>query len=74
MKLPVLNPRELIKALNKLQFYEVRKTGSHLILANKDSKQIISVPIHGNKDIKRGLLRSIVRQTGLSVKEFLELL
>ncbi|OGZ33836.1 MAG: hypothetical protein A3I88_03355 [Candidatus Portnoybacteria bacterium RIFCSPLOWO2_12_FULL_39_9] len=74
MKLPVLKPRTLIKVLNKLEFYEVRKTGSHVILANKTSKQIISVPVHENKDIKKGLLRSIIRQTGLTVKEFIEML
>lgn len=74
MKLPALKPRLLIKALNKLEFYEVRKTGSHVILANKISKQIISVPIHGNKDIKKGLLRAIIRQTSLNIKEFLKLL
>lgn len=74
MKLPVLKPRSLIRALNKLKFYEVRRTGSHIILVNKDLKQIIPLPVHGNKDIKKGLLRSIIRQTNLSVKEFLELL
>ena len=74
MKLPALKPHLLVKALNKLEFYETRQTGSHIILANKNVKKIISVPIHGNKDIKKGLLRSIIRQTNLTVKDFLELL
>jgi predicted RNA binding protein YcfA (HicA-like mRNA interferase family) len=32
------------------------------------------VPVHGNRDLKPGTLRSIIRQSGLSVAEFLELL
>ena len=32
-----------------------------------------SVPMHGGKDIGRGLLTKILKQAGLSVKEFLKL-
>jgi len=33
----------------------------------------ITVPIH-NKDLKKGTLRSIIKETGLTVKEFMDLL
>jgi predicted RNA binding protein YcfA (HicA-like mRNA interferase family) len=32
-----------------------------------------SVPMHGGKSIGRGLLMAIIKQAGLSVKEFIEL-
>lgn len=72
MRLPTLKPQEVVRILKKIGFTEARKTGSHLILFNKELKKIISVPIH-NKDIKRGLLISIIKQTGLTPEEFIKL-
>ena len=36
------------------------------------TSRITSIPLHGGKDIGRGLLRKIVTQAGLTVKEFLD--
>ena len=36
------------------------------------TSRITSIPLHGGKDIGRGLLRKIVKQAGLTVKEFLD--
>ena len=56
--------------------FVVRRThGSHYILAHTDDPtRMVIVPVHGNRDIKPGTLRPILRQAGLSVEEFLELL
>ena len=35
---------------------------------------MVVVPFHGGKDLKPGTLRSIIRQAGLTVDEFLDLL
>lgn len=32
----------------------------------------ISVPIHANKDLKRGTLRGLIRAAGMTVEEFVE--
>lgn len=68
-----LKPREVIGVLKKLGFRERRQTGAHLILKNDKSGKIIPVPIHRDKDIKTGTLRSIIRQSGVSVEEFFKL-
>jgi predicted RNA binding protein YcfA (HicA-like mRNA interferase family) len=34
----------------------------------------VIVPVHGNRDLKPGTIRSIIRQSGLSVSEFRDLL
>ena len=73
MRLPALKPREVIKILKKVGFEEARQTGSHLILVNRVTKKITPVPIHG-KDIKRGLLLSIIKQADLTIEEFIKLL
>ncbi|WP_027357146.1 MULTISPECIES: type II toxin-antitoxin system HicA family toxin [Desulfofundulus] len=72
-KLPVLKAREVIAALQKVGFEVDHVTGSHYILRHPDGRRAI-VPFHGNRDIKQGVLRSILRQAGLTVDEFKNLL
>ena len=73
-RLPTLSGKEVVKALAKVGFTEVprRGKGSHMFVHRADPPKGITVPDH--KQIGRGLLRSIIRQTELSVDEFLELL
>lgn len=73
MHLPVIRPRKVVQILKNAGFEEIRQTGSHLILANRRTKKIVPVPIHP-KDLKRGLLFSIIKQSGLTIKEFMALL
>ncbi|MFH0755106.1 MAG: type II toxin-antitoxin system HicA family toxin [bacterium] len=68
-----IKPQKVIKVLKKIGFEKIRQTGSHLILANRITKKIIPVPIH-NKDIKRGLLLSIIKQADLTKEAFIKLL
>ena len=74
MRLPTLKYRKVIKVLMKIGFTKARQTGSHLILVKKDVKKIVTVPVHSNRDIKRGTLMAIIKQAGLTVKDFLDLL
>jgi predicted RNA binding protein YcfA (HicA-like mRNA interferase family) len=70
-KLPALKPRKVIKALERNGYYIHRVTGSHYIL--KKGKLRTTVPYH-KKDLKSGTLASIIKQAGLTVDEFLDLL
>lgn len=65
-------PREVISILQKLGFIRKRQTGSHVIMNNPSSKRTIPVPMHA-KDIKKGLMRSIIKQADSTEKEFLKL-
>lgn len=71
-KLPVVSTRECVKALQKIGFYVVRQRGSHITLRRDDPPTRITVPNH--KTIKPGMLRRIVRDAGLTVAEFIDLL
>jgi len=73
MHFPSIKPKKVVKALKKINFEEIRQSGSHLILTNRITNTIISVPMH-NKDIKQGLLRNIIRQSGLTPQQFQDLL
>lgn len=70
--LPSVKPKEVIRVLKSLGFEERRVTGSHHIYRHKETGQIIPVPVHGNRDLKKGTLISIIRSSGLSIHEFTE--
>ncbi len=69
--LPVASGREVIRALEKAGFAQVSQRGSHVKLRN-DAGRTVIVPLH--RELARGTLGSILRQSGLSVDEFRELL
>ncbi len=70
--LPSISGLECIDALQKAGFNFIRQKGSHIIIRRDDTFSQVSVPNH--KSLDRGTLRSIIRQTGLSLAEFNELL
>ncbi len=73
MRLLAIKPKELIRVLEKQGCIFKRQTGSHRIFYYPSNQKIIVVPIHA-KDIKKGLLHSIIKELDLSVEEFRKLL
>lgn len=71
-RLPALKPKEVIAILEKAGYYIDHTTGGHYIMRHPDYAHRIPVPYHA-KDTKKGVLRSIIRQSGLSKEEFLAL-
>ncbi|MEO0079537.1 MAG: type II toxin-antitoxin system HicA family toxin [candidate division WOR-3 bacterium] len=73
-KLPVLSPKDVIRVLLKAGFYVHHQTGSHVQLKHSTRAELrLTVPFH-NRDLPKAVLRSIIRQAGLSVDEFIDLL
>ena len=50
-----------------------RIEGSHHILVKEGAEEILSVPVHGTKPIKVGLLKGLIKDAGLTNDEFLRL-
>ena len=71
MKLPLLSANELCKFLEKNGFKFIRQKGSHRFYRHPDGRTTV-VPIHTNKDIKRGLLKGILDEIKMSRNEFFE--
>jgi len=71
-QLPVISGAACVKALERIGFSIDRQRGSHIILVREDPRTTIAVPDH--KELDRGTLRAIIRQVGLSVEEFSNLL
>ena len=74
MKLPVLSGREVIKLLSKQGFTVAMQKGSHVILVKEsnDGKKGVVVPNH--KEIDKGTLLEIIRQSGMTKEDFLRLI
>ena len=69
-----LKPREMIRALRKGGFYIHETTGSHVHLKHASKRGRITVPYHERFDLPKHIVKSILRQAGLSNKEFFDLL
>ncbi len=66
-------PNKVVKALKRAGFVKARQTGSHLILWHPESKTTVSIPIHP-RTLKKGLLSGIIKESNLTLEEFLKLL
>ncbi|HEY4517162.1 MAG TPA: type II toxin-antitoxin system HicA family toxin [Candidatus Paceibacterota bacterium] len=71
--IPVLAARVVIRKLIRAGFRYAKSHGSHQYYFHPITKRMTSVPIHGGNTIGRNLLQQILKQAGLTIKEFLEL-
>jgi len=70
LRLPRLPGKDIIKKLERGGYYFVRQKGSHKRFEH-ESRPPTSVPLHDL--IGPGLLRQILRETGYSPEEFIDL-
>jgi predicted RNA binding protein YcfA (HicA-like mRNA interferase family) len=71
-KLNNISGQEASKAFEKAGWQRMGQVGSHLVLVKTGSRANLSVPQH--KELSVGTLRSLIRNAGLTVDEFLALL
>lgn len=62
--------KDFAKILEKHGWQLKRINGSHHIYARPDTIMRISVPIHGNKSLKIGLLRNLMKIAGINENDF----
>jgi predicted RNA binding protein YcfA (HicA-like mRNA interferase family) len=67
-RLSNVSGKEAVKIFEKFGYILDHQTGSHMILWH-ESKQILSIPNY--QELAPGLLRSLIRQAGITVDEFL---
>ena len=70
-RLPILKSRQVIAALEKAGFRQVRQKGSHIQF--KRGNLLVTVPNHPG-DLNPQVLRSIIRQAQMTPDEFINLL
>jgi len=62
----------VVSALRKAGFRSIRQHDSHMIMRRDNPFAQTTVPNH--RELDRGTLRAIIRQVGMSVDQFNELL
>ncbi len=70
-RLPVASGREAAKAFQKAGWILARWRGSHMIFTKESEEATLSIPDH--RELDRGLLRSLIRDAGITVREFVDL-
>ena len=71
-RLANISGKEAAKAFQKAGWEVLGQVGSHLVLIKKGVRCNLSVPQH--KELSVGTLRALIRNAGLTVEEFQELL
>jgi predicted RNA binding protein YcfA (HicA-like mRNA interferase family) len=70
--LPVVSGRIVVRAFEKDGWRLARQRGSHMCLVKNGYSATLTVPDH--KEIARGTLRSLIRDSGMTVEKFILLL
>jgi predicted RNA binding protein YcfA (HicA-like mRNA interferase family) len=73
-QLPALRPRRVVRARERAGFSVDHVTGAHYILRHAEKPQLRVTVAYHNRDLHPKTLRSIIRQAGLSIDEFMSLL
>ena len=60
--------------LDRAGYYVHHVTGSHHAIRHPDKPSVRVTVARHNKDLKAGTLREIIKQAGLTVDEFIDLL
>jgi predicted RNA binding protein YcfA (HicA-like mRNA interferase family) len=66
-KLPVLSGADVVKALERLGFLQMRQRGSHVVMRRGAVGTVVLL----HKELKTGTLAGILRQAQLGQDEFL---
>jgi predicted RNA binding protein YcfA (HicA-like mRNA interferase family) len=60
---------ELLRMLKKDGWYEIRQSGSHVIMRHPSKSNQISVPNHSSEEVKTGILRSILKDAEIETRK-----
>jgi predicted RNA binding protein YcfA (HicA-like mRNA interferase family) len=71
-KLPKVSGRDVIRALGRLGFEQIRQRGSHGTLRRETAEGVVGflVPLH--RELAEGTLRGILKQAHVSQDEFID--
>ncbi|MBM3294662.1 MAG: type II toxin-antitoxin system HicA family toxin [Candidatus Aminicenantes bacterium] len=67
-QVPLLRPRDVVRAFRNLGWHVARQKGSHIILTRPGHIASLSVPNH--PEVARGTLRGLLSRAGVSLEEF----
>jgi predicted RNA binding protein YcfA (HicA-like mRNA interferase family) len=66
-------PKDVIKALKRAGFKQVRQSGSHVMMEHPSDNRFVVVPVH-TKDLPKGTFFSILKMAQFTEAQLQELL
>ena len=74
-KLPRMNGKEMVKALTRAGFFVHHQTGSHVHLRHTQVLHLrVTIPCHTSFNLPLFVIKSILKQAELPLRDFLKLL
>ncbi len=64
-----MKSKELLKLLKDDGWYEIRRSGSHIIMRHPTKKKQLVVPLHSSKELKKGILSSIIKDAEIKTRK-----
>jgi predicted RNA binding protein YcfA (HicA-like mRNA interferase family) len=71
-RLPAVSGREAIRAFERDGWVVARRESTHVTMKRRRVRFLLTVPLH--RELDRGLLRRLIRDSGLTVERFRQLL
>ena len=60
---------ELFKLLKQDGWFEIRQTGSHVIMKHPTKQEQLTVPNHGSMEAKKGICSALIKQAGIKTNK-----
>ena len=67
-----ISGKDAVKVFQQLGWQKIGQVGSHVVMVKSGMKANLSIPQH--KELSVGTLRALIRNAGLTVDEFINLL
>ena len=71
-RLANISSKDAVKAFEKAGWRVIGQVGSHVVMTKPDVRANLSIPQH--KELSVGTLRALIRHSGMTVEEFLDML
>jgi predicted RNA binding protein YcfA (HicA-like mRNA interferase family) len=67
-----ISGKQTVKVFKKYDWQVMGQVGSHVVMVKKGERANLSIPQH--KELSIGTLRALIRNSGLSIEDFLKYL
>jgi predicted RNA binding protein YcfA (HicA-like mRNA interferase family) len=67
-----LKPDRVVKAFERAGWANEGQRGSHVKLTKEGNPNILSIPVHKGKPVKKGLLVDQIKKAGMTIEAFMK--
>ena len=73
-KLTPISPGKLLKLFKLCKYKVVGRSGSHVTMKHPNKRLLLTIPMHKGQDIRPPLIRSLIKNAGITRTRYLKLL